>query len=340
MKLTNKYHEIFDAFSKLKVLIIGDVMVDTYLWGRVERISPEAPVPVVTVNKRANRLGGAANVALNIKAMGATPLLCSVIGTDVKGEEFLGLIDTANMNSQGIYQSSDRITTTKFRIIGNNMQMLRVDEEIENDLNESEYLGLIKKIESLIRNETPDVIILQDYDKGVITPTLIDQVNDMASPTDIPVAVDPKKKNFSNYRDVALFKPNLKELKEGLNIGLDLSVEKNLVNAMEQMMNERNFRMVMTTLSEKGILICAHDNNRELITHAIPSQVRSVSDVSGAGDTVISVAALCLASGLSPYEIAAISNLAGGLVCEEAGVVPVDMERLLKEVMGYAGECA
>lgn len=337
MKLTNNYHEIFDAFNKLKVLIIGDVMVDTYLWGRVERISPEAPVPIVTVDKRANRLGGAANVALNIKAMGATPLLCSVIGKDVKGEEFLGLLDAADMSSYGIYQSPDRITTTKFRIIGNNSQMLRVDEEVENDLNGNEYSVLTKNIEDIIKNETPDVIILQDYNKGVITSTLIDGVSEMASVAAIPVAVDPKKKNFSNYRDINLFKPNLKELKEGLNTDLDLSSEENVVAAMKQMMCDRNFRMVMTTLSEKGIVICARDNKKELVTHSIPSHVRSVSDVSGAGDTVISVAALCLASGLSPYEIAAISNLAGGLVCEEAGVVPVNKVRLLKEVMSYVG---
>src|SRR5210317_1937086 len=138
MKLTNNYPEIFEAFNKLKAVIIGDVMVDTYLWGRVDRISPEAPVPIVSVDRRSNRLGGAANVALNIKALGATPLLCSVIGKDMKGEEFLDILKEQDMPRSGIIQSSDRITTTKFRIIGNNTQMLRVDEEIESDLNHEE----------------------------------------------------------------------------------------------------------------------------------------------------------------------------------------------------------
>lgn len=335
MKLNHNYPEIFDAFNKLKIVVIGDVMVDTYLWGRVDRISPEAPVPIVAVNKRANRLGGAANVALNIKAMGATPLLCSVIGADIKGEEFLNLLNKENMSSYGIYQSSERITTTKFRIIGNNMQMLRVDEEIENDLSEKEFAILIKNIQNLIENENPDVIILQDYNKGVITSSLINNISEMASKADIPVVVDPKKKNFVSYRDLTLFKPNLKELKEGLKTELDLSVEENLVKVMKQILYDRNFRIVMTTLSERGILICARDNDKEIITHAIPSHVRSVSDVSGAGDTVISVAALCLAVGLTPYEIAAISNLAGGLVCEEVGVVPVNKERLLREVLSF-----
>ena len=335
MKLSNNYPEIFDAFDKLKVVIIGDVMVDTYLWGRVERISPEAPVPIVAVDKRSSRLGGAANVALNVKALGATPILCSVIGKDAKGEEFIGLLKEQNMLTTGIYQSPNRITTTKFRIIGNNMQMLRVDEEIESDLLANEHKNLLNNIDNIISHEKPDVIIFQDYDKGIITSSLISVITEKANKAEIPVVADPKKKNFSNFRDLTLFKPNLKELKEGLNINVDPSNKENLANAIKQLMNDRNFKMVMTTLSEDGIIICAEEKNKSIVTHTIPAHVRSVSDVSGAGDTVISLASLCLAMKLTAFEIAAVSNLAGGLVCEEVGVVPVDKAILLEEVMSY-----
>lgn len=333
MKLTNNYPEIFEAFNNQKVVIIGDVMVDTYLWGRVERISPEAPVPIVAVDKRSSRLGGAANVALNIKALGATPFLCSVIGKDLKGEEFLSLLTDQDMVSEGVFQSPNRITTTKFRIIGNNTQMLRVDEEVESDLNQNENYQLLKNIDEILASETPDVIIFQDYDKGVITASLISEVIKKASKANIPIVVDPKKKNFSHYRDLTLFKPNLKELKEGLNIDINLSEKDKAIKAIKQLMQDRNFDIVMTTLSEEGIIICAREDNKDIVTHTIPAHVRSVSDVSGAGDTVISVASLCLALKLTAYEIAAISNLAGGLVCEEVGVVSVDKQRLLEEVV-------
>jgi len=335
MKLTNNYPKIFEAFNNQKVVIIGDVMVDTYLWGRVERISPEAPVPIVAVDKRSNRLGGAANVALNIKALGGTPFLCSVIGKDLKGEEFLSLLTEQDMVSEGIFQSPDRITTTKFRIIGNNTQMLRVDEEVESELNQNENSILLDKIENILASETPDVIIFQDYDKGVITASLISEVIKKASKANIPIVVDPKKKNFSHYRDLTLFKPNLKELKEGLNIDINLSEKDKAIKAIKQLMQDRNFDIVMTTLSEEGIIICAREDNKDIVTHTIPAHVRSVSDVSGAGDTVISVASLCLTLKLTAYEIAAISNLAGGLVCEEVGVVSVDKQRLLEEVLSY-----
>jgi len=335
MQLSNNYTEIFNNFNNLKVVIIGDVMVDTYLWGRVDRISPEAPVPIVTVDKRASRLGGAANVALNVKALGATPILCSVIGKDPKGDEFLGLLNDQDMLTAGIYQSPNRITTTKFRVIGNNTQMLRVDEEIDSDLLMNENKNLLNNIDNIISHEKPDVIVLQDYNKGIITPSLIIDITDKASKANIPLVVDPKKKNFSNFRNLTLFKPNLKELKEGLNIDIDLKDQENLKNVISDLMKEKGFKIVMTTLSEDGIIISAQEGNKNIITHTIPAHVRSVSDVSGAGDTVISVASLCLALKLSAYEIAAISNLAGGLVCEEVGVIPVDKVRLLEEVLSY-----
>ena len=327
-----EYIKLFDSFNNLNVLIIGDVMVDSYLWGSVERISPEAPVPIVTVNKRENRLGGAANVALNVKALGANPILCSVVGYDQKGQEFIKLLQKQKMETKGIVQSSDRITTTKFRVIGNKVQMLRVDEEVDNALNDKDKQDFLTRFDKIIETGKVDVILFQDYDKGLIDEQLISMVVNKANDLKIPVAVDPKKRNFNAYKNVTLFKPNLKELKEGLNIEFDSKVTEELNQAVEHLKSVLNAEMVLLTLSEDGVFIDYKDNG-EKSTKIIPSNVRLISDVSGAGDTVISVAALCLALKTDPTVLAAVSNLAGGLVCEKVGVVPVDKEVLLSEAI-------
>lgn len=325
------YQNLFESFNSLNALIIGDVMVDSYIWGKVTRISPEAPVPVVSVSKRENRLGGAANVALNIKAMGANPILCSVVGDDPKGMEFLELLEQQGMETQGIIQSNRRVTTTKFRVIGNNVQMLRVDEETDSNLNHEDTAALMATFEAIIDAGNIQVIIFQDYDKGVISEALINQVVKVARNKNIPVSVDPKKKNFLHYKGVSLFKPNLKELQEGLNLEINARNPEELEAAALALDEYLHADMLLLTLSEDGILIRYHDN--DVKSAVIPSNVRSVSDVSGAGDTVIGVASLCLAKNVSPVEMAFISNLAGGLVCEKVGVVPVDKERLLSTLI-------
>ncbi|MCD4663709.1 MAG: hypothetical protein K8R68_00465 [Bacteroidales bacterium] len=326
------YNKLFESFNKLNALIIGDVMVDSYLWGEVERISPEAPVPIVTVKKRENRLGGAANVALNIKALGANPIICTLVGNDIKGNEFLGLLEKQGMETSGIIRSPDRITTTKFRVIGNKVQMLRVDEEVDTNLNDSDRKQIFDRFLKMLEDYRIDVIIFQDYDKGVITEDLISKVVSKAKELQIPVAVDPKNRNFSNYKNVTLFKPNLKELKEGLKINFDFKDQTELKNTVNRLKSILNPEMVLVTLSEDGVFI-DYKNNGEKCTRIIPSHVRSISDVSGAGDTVISVASLCLAMNTDPAILAAVSNLAGGLVCEKVGVVPVDKDNLLSEVI-------
>lgn len=322
--------QLFESFNHLNVLIIGDVMVDSYLWGDVERISPEAPVPIVSVKSRENRLGGAANVALNVKAMGANPILCSVVGKDQKGEEFIHLLKEQQMETQGIVQSTSRITTTKFRVIGNKVQMLRVDEEVDSCLSKEDSEAFIARFNDILNKNKVDVIIFQDYDKGVITKNLIEKVVGIAAKHNIPIAVDPKKKNFINYKHVTLFKPNLKELKEGLNIEFDAKNKNKLQEAVSMLKSKLDASMVLLTLSEDGVFI-EFENNGEKGVTLLPSHVRSISDVSGAGDTVISVASLCLATKVDPAMLAAISNLAGGLVCEKIGVVPVDKQVLLTE---------
>lgn len=327
--------EIFEKFNSLKVLVIGDAMIDSYLWGKVERISPEAPVPIVAVNKRENRLGGAANVALNLQALGATPILCTVIGDEPKGLLFLELLGDKKLSQKGVIKSKNRITTTKFRIIGNHAQMLRVDEEINADISEEETEMLYEVIKKLTDTEKIDVIIFEDYDKGVISPLLINKITELASKKSIPVVADPKRKNFALYSNITLFKPNFKELKEGLKFDFSSENIKDLEKVVDALQIKNNIDIVMVTLSEAGVYLSLkdHKNNTIISRFNIPAQVRDIADVSGAGDTVISVAALCLALKLDPYSIAILANLAGGLVCEEVGVVPVNKEKLIREAL-------
>jgi len=278
-------------------------------------------------------MGGAANVAMNIKSMGANPILCSVIGTDDKGDQFLDLLKKEKITDDGIVRSTRRITTTKFRIFGNSYQMLRVDEEMDNDLVQGDFLTLIRVIDHILSKTRIDCIIFQDYDKGIITQTLIEEVVKRAQAAKIPVTVDPKKKNFMAYQHVTLFKPNLKEMKEGLNLDEELKDNQTVIEAAQKLRVMLGCRYVLTTMSDKGVLMSMKDHAEERNIF-IPAHMRMISDVSGAGDTVISLASLCLALNRNPNEVAYISNLAGGLVCEEVGVVPISKEKLLKEVMG------
>lgn len=317
-------NDIFTAFSKLKVLIIGDVMIDSYLWGRVNRISPEAPVPIVDVKERERRLGGAANVALNVKSMEATAVLCSVIGNDKHGAQFIKLLEDNNLSTEGIFRSDSRMTTVKHRIIAGSQHLLRVDSENTHDLDKTESSELLNRIKLLI--DRSDVIIFEDYDKGVLSESLISEIIQLATEKGIPTVVDPKKKNFLSYKNCTLYKPNLKELREGLKLDIDSKQIIQVIKAVDMLMSKLNNTYTLTTLSENGVLI--KGNNEEI---HIPAYLRDISDVSGAGDTVISVAALALALKLNPKLIANLSNLAGGLVCESVGVVPINKNKLLTE---------
>jgi rfaE bifunctional protein kinase chain/domain len=320
--------EVFNSFNNLNVLIIGDVMIDAYMWGNVSRISPEAPVPIVAVNKRENRLGGAANVALNIQAMGANPILCSVIGNDDGGKVFLNLLKKQKLSSDGILKSNTRTTTIKTRILGSNHQMLRVDEENDSPLDSYHQKDIISAAKKIITGEKIDVIIFEDYDKGAITPEIINAVVESAAKKGIPVVVDPKKRNFMFYKGVTLFKPNLKELKEGLKTEFDASSIKDMNRIVDSFIKKQNIDSALITLSEKGVYI-----NDKKTKSIIPAHVRDITDVSGAGDTVVSVAALCTALKLPAEKVAILSNLSGGLVCEKVGVVPVNKKELLQEAL-------
>lgn len=312
-------------FKNKNILIIGDIMLDSYLFGDVERISPEAPVPIIDIKTKQNKLGGAANVATNIRNLGGNPILCSVIGNDQNGNILLSLL-TEICSTSYIYQSENRITTNKTRVIGNNHQMLRIDEEIKSELNSEDQDHFLTLIDKAL-DQNIDCILFQDYDKGVINESIIEIMCDKATKLNIHVIVDPKKKNFSNYKNVKLFKPNFKELKEGLN--LSGSDKEKILEIGSKILHERGIEIVFITLSENGIFV-SYKNKELLISKIIPGTAINVVDVSGAGDTVISVIAMLL-NDIDIEEISKISNLAGGIVCEEIGVVPIDKEKLLKE---------
>ena len=326
MEIT-QINQIFEQFGKMHVLVIGDAMIDSYLWGKVDRVSPEAPVPVVSVIKHENRLGGAGNVSLNIKALGATPYLFSVIGKDEKGRKFKKLLQKEKLSCEGIFEDSNRLTTVKSRIISKGQHIVRVDEESSDNIDDEMENTIVSGVKQLLDNKKIDVIVFVDYDKGVITPTLFKRLNEIAIKRGIPTTVDPKKRNFSHYKNVSLFKPNFKEFAEGVSVPVNKGDFVTIKKVARTLKQEQNFKLIFITLSELGVLI-----SNGIEEQHYPAIIRDIADVSGAGDTVIAVASLAMAAELSQKTMAFISNLAGGLVCEKVGVVPISKDQLIKEM--------
>jgi rfaE bifunctional protein kinase chain/domain len=317
--------DLLQKFQGLKVLIVGDVMLDSYVWGRVSGISPEAPVPVLKHGSSENRLGGAANVALNVHSLGAVPIMCSVIGVDDNAKEFRDLVRKSGLPDEGLIEAHNRTTTNKTRIFAGHQQLLRMDREVDGYIDSTLEELLWNKIQSLVDENNIEAIVFQDYDKGVITPGLIEKIIRLGNNRKIPTLVDPKKRNFGRYRNATLFKPNFKELCEGLDLEIDKNDFDAVHDAAQKLQELGGFEMVMITLSEHGMLISRGKDYK-----VIPTQARDVADVSGAGDTVIAMASLCLAIGMDANDMAALANLAAGLVCERVGVVPVEKEWLME----------
>ncbi len=318
--------QIFENFAKLRVLVVGDVMLDSYVWGKVERISPEAPVPIVHVGRREYRLGGAGNVLLNVQALGAEAIACTVIGDDGPGDILEHQLIERNLSCEGLIRSEARITTIKERIIAGSQQVVRIDTETDANISEQEQAQLIAKAKALIPG--CQVVIFEDYDKGVLSPEVIAEITAFANLHQVPTVVDPKKRNFLAYRYTTLFKPNLKELREGLKVDFDVEDAAALQSIVQQLTETLGTAGALITLSEHGVYIDYQNQN-----HHLPAHIRQIADVSGAGDTVISIAACCVALGLPPRTIAGLSNLGGGLVCEQVGVVPIDRELLKAEAV-------
>jgi D-glycero-beta-D-manno-heptose-7-phosphate kinase len=318
--------QLFSRFSKMKVAVIGDVMLDTYWWGNVERISPEAPVPVVAVSKREKRIGGAGNVALNVQALGASVALLTILGDDEDGVQLKNLLAEKNIDTRFILESKKRITTNKIRIISRNQQMMRLDAEIIHDIDDADEEKLQNQIEKFISTEKPDVVIFEDYNKGILTKNIIANTIAFCIKNNVTTAVDPKRKNFFCYQNATLFKPNLNEAITGLNL-LPEEISPELLSEIHLQLKEKlDHDISLITLSEKGIFY-QEENYKKIL----PSHRRNIADVSGAGDTVIAVASLIYAATKDINLAARIANIAGGIVCEEVGTVAINKEKLLEE---------
>ena len=320
------FNKLFESFSQIRVGVIGDVMLDTYWWGRVDRISPEAPVPVVAVTNREQRIGGAGNVALNVLALGASVHIISILGDDADGAQLTQLLKKNKINTDYLVKSPERLTINKIRIISRNQHMMRLDAEITKILEATEEEILISRFEDYIKTVKPHIIILEDYNKGVLTPTVIQKIISLCRSGNILTAVDPKRKNFFEYKFADIFKPNLHEAREGLNIISDDVTGESLSDIHESLREKLDHRISFITLSEKGVFVQMGKEKT-----IIPTHIRNVADVSGAGDTVIAVASVVYAATKNVQLMAEMSNIAGGLVCEEVGTVAIDKNKLRDE---------
>lgn len=320
------FSKLFASFRDIKAGVIGDMMLDTYLWGHVERISPEAPVPVVSLDRREQRIGGAGNVALNLASLGARVAAFSVIGRDADGETLEHMLTVSGIDTSFLTRSGERITTNKARVMGRNQQMMRLDSETTADLSSAEEDALLDRLRNYVERERPQVLIFEDYNKGVLTARVIRETLALCKHHGVITAVDPKRKNFFSYTGVTIFKPNLKEVREGLNLLIDdvqLPVLRNIHGLLsEKLEHEISF----ITLSEKGVFYQQGENAVQ-----VPSHLRNIADVSGAGDTVIAVASLVYAATRDAGLMAEVANIAGGLVCEEVGTAAIGRARLLEE---------
>ncbi|MFL3002033.1 MAG: bifunctional heptose 7-phosphate kinase/heptose 1-phosphate adenyltransferase [Cytophagales bacterium] len=311
--------KIFDKIKGKKVIIVGDAMIDSYTLGRIERKSPEAPVPIINVEKEKIKLGGAANVALNIKSIGLEPVLCTVIGQDSEGQDFIRLCKKNNLNTNGIITDSSRKTTNKNRVIVDDKHIVRIDNENTHNIDKKlrdEFLEIINK-----EAKTSEIIIFQDYDKGTLDRHIINEI--IKENKHSFISVDPKNRNFFNYKNIDLFKPNLNEILEAFN-SVDSS-EKNLEKISKELSTKSKINNIMITLSEKGLMI---QNDKE--NFISKTTIKEIIDVSGAGDTVISLATILFYLKLPEKFIGEICNLAGGITCMKSGVNAIDLKELLK----------
>lgn len=315
---------LFSDFAGKRIAVIGDLMLDKYFWGGITRISPEAPVPVVDVLEETAHLGGAANVAHNIRTLGATPVIFGVVGDDQPGRELRAMYHSLGFDESGICVDKQRPTTVKTRVMAHNQHVVRIDRETRADISMETQGMLLGALQHAIGNI--DVLILEDYNKGVLVQPFIQKVIALATAHDVPVMVDPKFKNFFEYRGVALFKPNRKEMEDAF--GATFASEEQIETAVRELRSRLNCENVLLTLGAKGMMLLDGDKTTNVSTVA-----RTVADVSGAGDTVIATLAVAFACGATIREAATIANVAAGIVCEEAGIVPVTREALLKTLL-------
>jgi len=314
------------SLKSYKVLIVGDIMLDRYLYGNISRISPEAPVPILEKVNIENKPGGAANVALNIKSLGSTPILLSVIGNDEDGSKLLDQLKENKISTDYIFTDHDKLTTVKTRIMSDGQHILRIDEENIADISEKSKNELLRLFDLIIENEKIDAVIFQDYDKGLLSDEIISKLIKKSVDKKLFISVDPKFNNFFSYKNVDLFKPNLKEVGAALNLSISPQLE-DLNVITKKLQTKLNFKHLYITLGSKGIYHSDGNNSK-----IVPTKLQAVVDVSGAGDVVLSVSTLFFLEKTSPIEVAYISNIAGGLACGKVGVATVDKNVLLSKL--------
>ncbi len=321
----NRLKKIFKSLNGKTVAIVGDLMLDRYVWGQVKRISPEAPVPIVEVENESVRLGGAANVSNNINSLGGIPLLLGVVGNDISGKLLKEISIEQGSDPSGIIVDDARPTTVKTRVIAFNQHVVRIDNESRSEISKSTQIKIMEILKSNISKI--DAIIFQDYNKGVIVKDLIHNIISLAKAHDKIITVDPKYNNFFEYKNVFVFKPNRKETEEAL--GIKLNDQHTLESAGKKLLESLHSNNVIITRGEYGMSI--FKNNSE-VKH-IPTTARKVADVSGAGDTVISTLTMAITAGADIYEAAVLANTAGGIVCADVGIVPIDKEELYRTLL-------
>ena len=319
----NRFDQISSSFSQQSILVIGDVMLDKFMWGNASRISPEAPVPIISVNKISHSPGGAANVALNLSKLSANVQILGIVGDDNEGAILEDTLLKNGVKTQFITDAKIS-TTTKTRIIAHGQQVVRTDYEDIRDVN-SDQIKIIKDILDKIISEI-DAIIIQDYNKGLLVKDSIKTILDISSEKNIPVYVDPKKDNFFAYNKIRLFKPNLFEFESAINFK---EQDKSFEDFGKDLRKKINAEILMITRSEEGVTLFTDKNVQTISTKA-----RKVHDVSGAGDTAISAFVLADLCGANIEESAMISNYAAGRVCEEVGVVPISLE-MIKDIVDH-----
>jgi D-glycero-beta-D-manno-heptose-7-phosphate kinase len=321
---THRLDELKNNLTGKKIAVIGDMMLDCYFWGDVKRISPEAPVPVVEVGDEFYRFGGAANVALNILKLGGVPYPIGIIGYDNDGTIFSSLISENQMRSDGIFIDDTRPTTSKTRVIAHKQHVVRIDKESKDYLNEEMRKKIFAYVDSHIKKL--DGIILQDYNKGVLTPGLIEKIINLANKNDVLITVDPKFHNFFAYKNVTVFKPNRKEAEDVL--GMKIKTASDISSAGKIILERLKAQNVLLTLGDEGIAVFQEHQ----VEKRMPTKAIKVADVSGAGDTVISTLTMALAANANILEACYLANYAAGIVCGEVGIVPIEIERLFAEI--------
>ncbi len=317
--------ELKNNFANKNIAVIGDMMLDSYFWGDTKRISPEAPVPVIEIENEFYRFGGAANVALNISTLTSNPFPIGIIGDDSDGQRFKELMEESKIPSEGIIIDKSRPTTSKARVIAANQHVVRIDKEKKDEISEETEDKIFNKF--LEFSGQLNAVILQDYNKGVLTKSLIERIIKVCNEKNILVTVDPKFLNFFEYKNVSVFKPNKKETEDAF--GTKILNDTDLERLGKELKRKLNAEYVLLTLGAEGIALFG--NGDEI--NRIPTKARKVSDVSGAGDTVISTLTVALSAGADIKEAAYLANFAGGLVCEDVGIVPIEIDRLFNTVI-------